>query len=121
MTVETKSALDRLFEAKPYELSADEKQGLFLLAMNESFQHHVIHCAPYQRYCARRGAYPDTQFHTLEDIPFLPVQAFKEFGEQLVSVDDAQRIGRLLSSATSGVPSTVVIDKTSAARQSFTV
>ena len=117
MTIETTSALDRLFEAKPYELSADEKRKLFLLAMNESFQHHVIQCPPYQRYCARRGVGLETQFTILADIPFLPVQAFKEFGEKLVSVESAQRIGRLQSSATSGIPSTVVIDKTTSKRQ----
>ena len=53
----------------------------------------------------------------MTELPWLPVQAFKENAALLRSVDAAQITVRLNSSATSGVPSSVDIDRVTAKRQ----
>lgn len=116
-TTDTPSATDALLDRRPYSLAAEEKRCLLMAALNEAYRHHFANCAAYRRYCERRGFRSDSSFNVAAELPFLPVQAFKENANLLRSVDAAQITTRLQSSATSGVPSSVDIDKVTAKRQ----
>jgi hypothetical protein len=109
--------LEELLSASCFGLAPDEKKRMLLGALNEAFQHHFRSCAGYRRFCQRRGISDSTRFDSYADVPFLPVQAFKENADLLCSVVPGDIKTRLQSSATSGVPSTVMIDKVTSRRQ----
>ena len=109
--------MDVLLATPPYSLPAAEKRMLLLGALNEAYRHHFHACAAYRRYCERRGFGGERTFEDIADLPYLPVQAFKENATLLRSVDAARITTRLNSSATTGVPSSVDIDRVTAKRQ----
>ena len=109
--------LDVLLGSGPYRLPDDAKQPLLTQALNEAYRHHVDRCDAFRRYCERRGFRRDQTFARYEEFPFLPVYAFKDNADLLVSVPPGEVTGRLASSATSGVPSVVPIDRVTSKRQ----
>jgi len=109
--------LDTLLNRSPYSFPAIEKHTLLLASLNEAYRHHMIACPAYRHYCERRGFQVDRVFDEVADLPYLPIQAFKENAALLRSVDVRQITTRLSSSATSGVASSVDIDKITAKRQ----
>ena len=111
------SAVDNLLLLPPYALTNGEKKPLLLHAMHESYKHHYLHCPGFRRYCERRGYAGEMQFSEYEDIPFIPIQAFKESASFLISVNNDQIQRKIQSSATSGMPSTIFIDKITSKRQ----
>ena len=111
------SSLDKLFSAGAFSLHPEEKKTLLLDALNESYQYHYANCPAFARYSQRRHLDQTTLFKNVADIPYLPVQAFKEFWSQLVSVPASDIKIKLQSSATSGKPSTVGVDKETSKRQ----
>jgi hypothetical protein len=112
------SFFDKLIELETFGTSRDEKAVAFMLAVNESYAHHFANCAEYQKFCLRRGFTKDSVFRSPDELPVMPVQAFKEYGEFLVSSINGTKKNLLLqSSATSGRPSSVSIDKATARRQ----
>ncbi len=118
MSVEAQtSVIDELCSLPPYGLPEEQKRARLLEALHEAYRHHFAHCPAYRRYCERRGLSLDHTFADYAAFPYLPVQAFKENGELLASVDASEIKTRLQSSATSGVPSTVLVDKLTAKRQ----
>jgi hypothetical protein len=116
-TLTQTDSMDALLAAPPYGLPAKEKRALLLAALNDAYRHHFGACVAYRRYCERRGFMADQVFADITELPYLPVQAFKENAGLLRSVDAAQITTRLSSSATSGVASSVDIDKVTAKRQ----
>jgi len=106
----------QLVTKQPFNLDGDRWQT-FLAAVNESYRHHFESCDAYQRFCRRRGLDETHEFTCLEDVPFLPAQAFKENADLLCSVPASEIKIRLSSSATSGKPSAVLIDKRTSKRQ----
>ncbi|MCF8709888.1 LuxE/PaaK family acyltransferase [Rhizorhapis sp. SPR117] len=106
-----------LLRAAPYGLPEPERQRRLLAAMNSAYRHHVENCAAYRHFCAKRGFGQEHVFTSLTDFPFLPAQAFKENSDVLRSVDLADIRSTLSSSATSGIPSAVVVDAITAKRQ----
>jgi hypothetical protein len=116
-TTNSPSATDALLEQRPYSLAPGEKRTFLMAALNETYRHHFANCPAYRRYCQRRGFQAGTVFGDCAELPFLPVQAFKENAALLRSVDAAQITARLQSSATSGIPSSVDIDRVTAKRQ----
>ncbi len=111
------SDFDPLLDRHPFEDSPDQKHPLFMRAVNESYQHHFAHCEAYRRFCERRGFTEASVFDRIEDLPYLPVQAFKEYSNLLRSVQSEKIKTTLSSSATSGRPSVVAIDKVTSKRQ----
>lgn len=111
-------AYAQLLDLETFGTTEQQKMPCFMGAMNEAFRHHYANCPEYRQFCARRGYSLDNVFNSPSEIPFLPVQAFKEFGEYLVSATHGGKQNLLLqSSATSGRPSSVSIDKSTARRQ----
>ncbi|MDB4691626.1 acyl-CoA reductase [Verrucomicrobia bacterium] len=109
--------MDKLLDLHPFSGDSDLIRVLFMEAVNESYRHHYQACGAYQRFCERRGLNSSTEFKNPEDLPFLPVQAFKEHSDLLSSVAPEQVRTTLRSSATSGRPSVVKVDKITAKRQ----
>jgi len=110
-------SIEALFRLQPFSTSTEEKDKLFLKVMHDAYQHHYENCEGYRRFCERRSLNIESQFKSIEDIPYLPVQAFKHFSNELTSVEGKNVKTKLHSSATSGKPSTVAIDAITAKRQ----
>ena len=106
---------ETLLETAPYDGSA-ETEALFMEALREELAYHYGHNGMYRRFCDRKGFDPHHPF-AMEDVPPVSVSVFKELGFQLSSVPQEDLTLTLQSSATSGVPSTVVLDKTTSRRQ----
>jgi len=109
---------DNLLNLDVYTNDKKLREKLFLDSLNETYKHHYENCEPYRRFCDRRGFNNRIIFKELEEIPALPVQAFKQYGDYLISSSNKKRSNLILqSSATSGRPSSVSIDKITARRQ----
>jgi len=106
---------DELLELAPYN-GSEEAEELFMLALQEECVFHYEHNEMYRRFCDRKGFDPHKSF-TIEEIPPVSVSVFKELGFKLNSVPKEDLTLALQSSATSGVPSTIVVDKETAKRQ----
>ena len=106
---------DELLEFAPYD-GSQEAETLFLQALQEEAVFHYEHNEMYQRFCDRKGFDPHKPF-TIEEMPPVSVSVFKELGFKLNSVPKEDLTLALQSSATSGIPSTIVVDKETAKRQ----
>lgn len=102
--------------AMPPYTSSEKDDGLFLDALAGELRFHAVGNAYYSDFLARKGFTPNA-FFALEDIPYIPVQIFKTLGVQLRTVPESDIRLTLSSSATSGIPSTVPIDRETARRQ----
>ncbi|MGE9296689.1 MAG: acyl-CoA reductase [Puniceicoccales bacterium] len=109
--------IDDLLKAPPFGLDSAERDTQLRNALHVAYQHHFANCPAYRRFCEGRGLSSETTFASLADIPYLPVQAFKDSADLLRSVPEEEVRTTLQSSATSGLPSSVVIDGTTAKRQ----
>jgi len=108
----------KLLELEVYSSDREKRDRLFLQSVNQTFQHHYKNCEPYSKFCQRRGFNESTVIESLEDLPALPVQAFKQFGNFLISSSNEKKSNLILqSSATSGEPSSISVDKITARRQ----
>lgn len=110
------SNMDHLFFLDAYS-SGTESDRLFMSALRDELIFHYENNEMYKKFCDRKQFNPYGEF-TLEEIPPVSVSVFKNLGGQLnsVSADDIKL--KLQSSATSGVPSTIVVDKITSKRQS---
>jgi phenylacetate-coenzyme A ligase PaaK-like adenylate-forming protein len=106
---------DELLDFSPYD-SSQEADALFIQALQEEAIFHYEHNEMYKRFCDRKGFNPHRPF-TIEEIPPVSVSVFKELGFKLNSVPKEDLTLALQSSATSGIPSTIVVDKETAKRQ----
>lgn len=106
---------DELLELAPYD-GSQEAGELFMQALQEECVFHYEHNEMYRRFCDRKGFDPHQPF-TIEEMPPVSVSVFKELGFKLNSVPKEDLTLALQSSATSGVPSTIVVDKETAKRQ----
>lgn len=108
--------IDRLLSREPYECTG-ESTYLFMQSLKEELVFHYENNAMYKRFCQRKGFDPYSEF-SLSDIPPIAVSVFKNLGNDLSSVGADDIKLRLQSSATSGTPSTVVVDRITSKRQS---
>jgi len=98
-----------------YELPAAQKRQRLEAALQGLTVHHAAQGDDYRRLLAARGCDAEAA-HTLESLPWLPVQLFKH--RLLSSVPADQVFKTLTSSGTTGqAPSRIVLDKITAARQ----
>ncbi len=110
------SYIDELFALPVYSDDA-KQQGLYLKALREELVFHYEHNEMYHQFCDRKGFNPYSEIKSLEDIPPVAVSVFKDLGMGLSSVPKEDIKLRLQSSATSGTPSTIVVDKITSKRQ----
>lgn len=103
-----------VLEHPPFALAQREKATVFLCDMRAALAWHCVASPPFARLCASRGFDPRGAY-ALEDIPYVPAAIFKD--TDLRSVPEEQIVRTLSSSATSGRPSTIVLDQVTADRQ----
>lgn len=105
---------DDLLARAPYSLPQAEKDAALLPGLQALTQFHYAHCPPYARIIdAAWGGM--RAWDSLADLPFLPVQLFKE--HTLASTSAPSMI--LQSSGTTGqTPSRITVDPETAERQS---
>ena len=116
MNEEIISPMDQLFEVPVYS-DAPEAKALYLQALQEELIFHYEHNEMYRKFCERKGFDPHREIADVADIPPVAVSVFKELGFGLGSVPKEDIKLRLQSSATSGTPSTIVVDKITSKRQ----
>lgn len=108
--------IERLFEQPVY--SHDEvAEQLYLASLQEELCFHYEHNDMYRKFCERKGFDPRQPLTSVEQIPPVAVSVFKNLGFGLSSVPKENIKLRLQSSATSGTPSTIVVDKVTSKRQ----
>jgi hypothetical protein len=109
--------MDPRFDELPvYGLGAAEKTALLLDALHALTLHHATHCRPYARLLSAFGVDPASRPARLAEFLALTVRQFKL--HRLKSIPDAEVFKTLLSSGTSGTPSTICLDREAAAKQS---
>lgn len=110
---------DELVKNKPYDLSPDEKKcgGKFYDALLEELCFHYDNNVLYKKFCHNKNFNPHEFHGKLEDIPPVQVSVFKELGNRLNSVPREDIKLTLQSSATSGIPSSIPVDKITSKRQ----
>lgn len=106
----------QLLSMPPYEQSA-EADKLYMQALQEELQFHYDHNEAYRQFCKRKGFNPHDPLTDIAQIHPVAVSVFKELGFSLASVPKEDIRLRLQSSATSGTPSTIVVDKETSRRQ----
>ena len=108
--------IDKLFSLDPY-MATDESKRLFGQSLKDELIFHYENNEMYKRFCQRKGFDPYGDY-SVKDIPPIAVSVFKNLGNTLSSVGADEIRLRIQSSATSGMPSTVVVDKITSKRQS---
>ncbi|MCI8838421.1 MAG: acyl-CoA reductase [Hungatella sp.] len=111
---------DRLLKEQPFESVPEDKMpgGRFYKALLEELCFQYENNGAYQKFCQNKGFDPHGFQGELQDIPPVHVSVFKEMGTKLASVGKEEIKLTLQSSATSGVPSSVPLDKLTSKRQS---
>lgn len=121
MTVKNKhsdengTSINLFIKKSPY-VARFETETKFFADLTAELVFHAAGNSLYRDFLSRKGFDPASPF-SLEDIPYIPVQVFKTLGVQLSTVPEADIRLTLSSSATSGIPSTVPIDRETARRQ----
>lgn len=101
---------------EPYSMSGEEKKFFLIKCLKELTVHHRNNCHEYARILEDLG-YKDKDDMELADLPFIPVQLFKEF--ELLSVPRENVVKIMKSSGTSGQKrSQVFLDRSTAMAQS---
>ena len=113
----TKFLTDQLIKCDPYSLNKLDKSKLFFDSLIEDLKFHYSSNMEFKNFCSKKGFDPFNFNGVLADIPPIAVSVFKEMGMKLKSIPDEEVKLSLQSSATSGTPSTVVLDKITAKRQ----
>lgn len=116
MNEEKSSFMDQLF-TEPVYSDSPQTEALFLKALQEELIFHYEHNDMYRQFCNRKGFDPHAELNDIKQIPPVAVSVFKNLGYGLASVPKEDIKLRLQSSATSGTPSTVVVDKITSKRQ----
>lgn len=116
MIDETLTPMDQLF-AEPVYSADPQTDALYLKALQDELIFHYEHNDMYRQFCNRKGFDPHAELTDIKQIPPVAVSVFKNLGFGLASVPKEDIKLRLQSSATSGTPSTIVVDKITSKRQ----
>ncbi len=108
--------VDALIRGPQYAMRQADKDAILIPLLRSVCREVAEHCRPYSRFLERSGG-DCSLWRTMADIPPLPVAMFKRF---LLSAVPPEKVVRelLSSSTTEQRPSRILIDKTTAFRQS---
>ena len=104
-----------LLEYQPFN-HCNESEKAFYEALQEELIFHYNNNELYRRFCDKSNFNPAEHFE-IQDIPPVSVSVFKHLGGRLNSVNKDDLTLTIKSSATSGVPSTILVDKITAKNQ----
>ena len=111
---------DDLLLNEPFKTPDPERTSNLKAAFREAFTHHFNASREFRRICEKRGVTELAPDFEWADVPYLPVDVFKQM--RMSSIDDDQIVRTLTSSATSSqVPSMVVLDNVTRRRQVHTL
>ena len=116
MSEELLTQMDQLF-SEPVYSETPQTEAIYLKALQEELIFHYEHNDMYRQFCNRKGFNPHSELTDIKQIPPVAVSVFKNLGFGLASVPKEDIKLRLQSSATSGTPSTIVVDKVTSKRQ----
>ncbi len=110
---------EELLKKAPYDFGKKDKApgSLFYEALKEELCYHYENNTMYRKFCERKGFDPQSFDGDLSKIPPVQVSVFKELGMGLNSVPNENIRLTLQSSATSGIPSSIPVDKITSRRQ----
>jgi Acyl-protein synthetase, LuxE. len=109
--------IEDLFQQNTFD-NSKESNYLFWEAVKDELKFHYDNNEMYRKFCERKSFNPHIDTINHKTIPPVAVSVFKELGANLNSVDKQDIKFSLQSSATSGIPSTIVVDKITSKRQS---
>jgi hypothetical protein len=113
---------EALMAGNAFEGDRNLADRLFLKAIEESLNYHIDNCPAFGNLCRNKDFAPGSSVTNLADIPFLPTQAFKTFGRDLLITKIAdERSFFMQSSATSGQPSSINVSRSGAKRQALSM
>lgn len=113
---------DALMATDVYPADRIQADALFHAAMRESLAYHTAHCPAFARYCRNHNFSSKAVPTTWADYPYIPVQAFKTFGRDLlISRAEGEKSFFMHSSATSGQPSSISVSRSTAKRQTVSM
>ena len=113
---------DALMSAGAFVPDKDQADNMFQAALEESFSYHYENCPAFANYCYNRGFRLERITSDLADLPFVPVQAFKHFGRDLlITQTSEEKTFFMNSSATSGQPSSISVSRRTAKRQAISM
>lgn len=111
--------LSHILEISPYQLCQSEKEAIMIERLKELSKHHYLRCPEYTKIIDGFGIHLD-YISSSEEIPFLPVNIFKDFEMMSISREDVFKT--LTSSGTSGQSvSKIYLDKEGALYQQKTL
>ena len=113
---EEQTSMDLLF-AEPVYSDTVKTNDLYVQSLREELIFHYENNEMFRHFCNHKGFNPAGNWQSIEEIPPIAVSVFKDLGMGLSSVPKEDIKLRLQSSATSGVPSTIVVDKITSKRQ----
>ena len=113
---------DALMSFGAFSPDRNQANSLFQAALEESFSYHYQNCPAFANYCFNRGFKPGDVTSELGVLPYVPVQAFKHFGRDLlVTPTSGEKAFFMNSSATSGQPSSISVSRPTAKRQAISM
>ena len=109
------SNIEQLLAKDPFSVQKEEKAELLKKSMQEAAIFHYENCKEYRHFCESYGFDPYTDFQ-LTQMPYFHVDLMKTI--RMISVPEKAIIATVKSSATtSGIPSSVPIDRTTSEMQ----
>jgi phenylacetate-coenzyme A ligase PaaK-like adenylate-forming protein len=115
MLTSAEQQVDALIRGPQYSMRQTEKDAVLTAILRELCPEIARHCPPYDRFLRRLGPSP-ADWLSISDVPPVPVAMFKQF--LLAAVPPEKIVRQLHSSSTTGQqPSQIVIDKSTAFRQ----
>lgn len=106
---------NELLNFSPFSCGEKKKEMLFSSCLKRAFQYHRDRCPEFAFFCRKQGYPPNEQPENLSDYPYIPASLFKT--KKLISVPEQTIKARIMSSATSGTPSVIFVDKAMAGLQ----
>jgi len=96
--------------------SENERKKIILNRISELTELHYVRCETYKKIVSVFG-FKLTDFETIEDAPYIPARAFKEY--ELKSISEEEKFKTMRSSGTSGQNrSKIILNKETASKQS---
>ncbi len=106
---------EKIVSVEPFSLPKREKERFFLNEIASLFRHHLDHCLEYRKIVRAMNG-DDTSLDHIYDLPFIPVNLFKQ--HELRSVGKEDVVKTMTSSGTTGGKvSKIFLDKVTAANQ----
>lgn len=90
----------------------------FFNELNKSIIHHKKNCKSFKSFIDNKKFNTSVNKNNLNKFPYIHVSIFKRYSKNLVSIPSDQIVKKLSSSATSGMPSSIYLDKTALKDQS---